>query len=237
MASARDVPALGTHLVMSLRTSNFSTCLMMMQCWPSPLYVWHGHTQRDLNCPFYCVEIVLLSSRLSLYALAAAVLPPASVSRLPSPVLPPCRLVEFALSRHLPEGSTAVGNSGALDMALQHHKGGPDDASVGLTSARLADSALERLSKAMRSLNSLALKVNSIQPLSAISRGTVAFPPLPHPLAGGPGGGMGGMPLPRCMDAIEVLVQLEGSGTHTQRHTHTHPNIYILPCSDCLLAS
>ena len=56
----------------------------------------------------------------------------------------------------------------------------------------------------------MALKVVSVQPLSAASRHTSAFAPLPHPFAGGPGAR--GVKIARCIDPLEVLVQLEGSG-------------------------
>ena len=75
---------------------------------------------------------------------------------------------------------------------------------------RQIDAALVRLGKQLRSLSSLALKVVSVQPLSAAARHTSAFAPLPHPFAGGPGAR--GVKVARCIDPLEVLVQLEGSG-------------------------
>lgn len=56
-------------------------------------------------------------------------------------------------------------------------------------------------------------QVVGVQPLSAVSRHTAAFVPLPHPWVGGPPrqAGKHGR-VPRCLEPIEVMVQLEGSG-------------------------
>ena len=54
-----------------------------------------------------------------------------------------------------------------------------------------------------------------MQPAAAALRHTAPFPPLPHPLAGGGGGAGGAGPgdgMPRCLEPLELLVQLEGSG-------------------------
>ena len=73
----------------------------------------------------------------------------------------------------------------------------------------------DKLGKQLRAIQGSALKVVGVHPISAASRQTAVFSPLPHALAGG-GGGTGtgdsrGL-LPRCIDPIEVLVQLENSG-------------------------
>lgn len=68
-----------------------------------------------------------------------------------------------------------------------------------------------KLGKQLRSASSLPLKVVAVQPLSAAARHTAAFPPLPHPLAGGQRARPGAR-LPRCVEAIELMAQLEGSG-------------------------
>ena len=78
---------------------------------------------------------------------------------------------------------------------------------------RLLDGAVDRLSKQIRGLTNLTLKITSTQPLSAISRHTVPFYPLPHPLAG-TGGAAGVGRIPRCLEPTELLLQLEGSGMH-----------------------
>ncbi|KAL6748586.1 Nrap protein-domain-containing protein [Haematococcus lacustris] len=104
--------------------------------------------------------------------------------------------------------------------------GGPGSAAFGLAAsgndaavaaARQLEAATDRLSKQLRGLEELVLKVVGVQPLSAAARGTDPFPPTPHPLAGGPQPDLGGDPeaalkLPRCMEPQKLLVQLENSG-------------------------
>lgn len=83
---------------------------------------------------------------------------------------------------------------------------------------RLLDGAVDRLSKQIRGLTNLTLKITSTQPLSATSRHTAPFYPLPHPLAGG-GGAAGVRRIPRCLEPTELLLQLEGSGTPEHEQT------------------
>jgi len=142
----------------------------------------------------------------------------------------PDRIVEYILHRHLPASSSLLScSSGALDSVLLEYKRGlpaasrkgagsrgqghegsePLNPDSGVTACRLMEAALEKLSKQLRTLDSTALKVVGVQPISAVTRHTCPFFPLPHPLAGGPGAGE---ELPRCLEAVEVLVQLENSG-------------------------
>lgn len=76
---------------------------------------------------------------------------------------------------------------------------------------RQLDAAVEKLSKQIRGLTTLTLKVVSAQPLSATSRHTAPFYPLPHPLAGA-GLGADAARISRCLEPTELLLQLEGSG-------------------------
>lgn len=117
-----------------------------------------------------------------------------------------CRVIAYVIQRHLP-GSKVSMLSGRLDWTLVEKGLEP---SAGVTAYRLMEASLEKLGKQLRNLEGLALKVIAVQPLSAISRQTCAFFPQPHPLAGGPGNFEGR--LPRCMEPIDVLVQLENSG-------------------------
>lgn len=61
-------------------------------------------------------------------------------------------------------------------------------------------------------------QVVSTQPLSAVSRHAAVFPPLPHVLAGAPHAALPPQSnprsptLPRCLDSVEIVCQLEGSG-------------------------
>ena len=66
-------------------------------------------------------------------------------------------------------------------------------------------------------MGTLPLKVVALQPLSAPARHTAAFPPLPHLLLLGPaardgGAGADAERVPRCLEAVHLMVQLEGSG-------------------------
>ena len=76
---------------------------------------------------------------------------------------------------------------------------------------RQLDAAVDRLSKQIRGLTNLTLKVVSTQPLSSTSRHTAPFYPLPHLLAGA-GAAAGSGRIPRCLEPTELLLQLEGSG-------------------------
>lgn len=71
----------------------------------------------------------------------------------------------------------------------------------------------DKLGKQLRSVEGTALKVVGVQSISSASRQTCAFFPLPHPLAGGGTSSTSATDcLPRCLEPIEVLVQLESSG-------------------------
>ena len=81
---------------------------------------------------------------------------------------------------------------------------------------RAITAAARNLTTKLRAASALPLRVVSVQPLSAALRDTAAFPPLVHPLAtaklsgGADGGDLGRVP--RCLEPLELLVQLEGSG-------------------------
>eukprot|EP00798_Chlamydomonas_sp_ICE-L_P031575 gene31575-6769_t len=121
------------------------------------------------------------------------------------------RIVEYAAERHLPPGSHVSAYAAAYDSTLDEAEA---NAGAGIAAFRRAEAALDKLGKQLRSLDSLALKVVGVQPISAVNRQTVPFFPRPHPLAGGAGMGEleDGASLPRCLEPISILVQLEGSG-------------------------
>ena len=97
--------------------------------------------------------------------------------------------------------------------------------SLCLSLCRLLDGAVDRLSKQIRALTNLTLHVTSTQPLSATSRHTAPFYPLPHPLAGA-GGAAGVGRIPRCLEPTELLLQLEGSGMNCwSRESHDSPAV------------
>lgn len=144
----------------------------------------------------------------------------------------PDRIVSFAVGRHKPAGGSGAVRavSGALDAVLRERARGPegeaelvagiepgpedDDAFVSAT--RLLDSALEKLGRELRGLEGLALKVVGVLPLSPSTRHTAPFPPRPHPLAGGPellaSLSQQQEGLARCLDPVDIMVQVENSG-------------------------
>jgi hypothetical protein len=87
-------------------------------------------------------------------------------------------------------------------------------AAVETAASRAADAALDALAKQLRGLSDLALKVIGVTPLSCVSRHTCAFYPQPHPLAEGSGARAyaPGAKVPRVLEAIDVMVQLESTG-------------------------
>ena len=112
------------------------------------------------------------------------------------------------------------GTSGAKKTALASRGGGSVvtlDPSYSISSQRAMDATLDTLTNQLRSTEGLALKVVGVQPVGAAARQTATFGPTPHPLATAAvgSGGLGrlsGIKIPRCMEPIEVLVQLESSG-------------------------
>ena len=52
----------------------------------------------------------------------------------------------------------------------------------------------------------------AVQALAPVLRHTAAFPPVPHLLAGAPRDALAGDHVARCLDPVELLCQLEGSG-------------------------
>lgn len=108
------------------------------------------------------------------------------------------------------------GNS-SVSVAVSIGDGGSSSSSAAAeetAASRAADAALDSLTKQLRSLNDLALKVIGVQPLSSVTRHTCCFYPEPHPLAEGSGARAysSGAHVPRVLEAIDVMVQLESTG-------------------------
>ncbi|KAF3447128.1 hypothetical protein FNV43_RR12308 [Rhamnella rubrinervis] len=118
------------------------------------------------------------------------------------------RIAEFALLRHLSlskENITYIVDQ--LDFSLVHGVGDPISSSGSLLSA------FEVLSKHLRLIQDIPLKVSAVQPLDSAFRFTSAFPPEPHPLANRKGGVLRLHKFtPSCIRPLEVMIQLEGSG-------------------------
>ncbi|KAI8108438.1 hypothetical protein M9434_006464 [Picochlorum sp. BPE23] len=68
-----------------------------------------------------------------------------------------------------------------------------------------------KLGKMLKSLDDMTLGVVNTQPVSAVLRNTAIYPPFPHELAGGHSIQESDL-IPRCLSAIDVFCQLEGSG-------------------------
>lgn len=117
------------------------------------------------------------------------------------------RITEYILTKHfLLSEEDMVHVVDQLDFCL--HVGGKDPISFSGDLIR----ALEVLSKRLRLLDEIPLKISSVQPLDPALSHTSVFPPEPHPLAFEKG--VASMPkfATTCIQPIEVMIQLEGSG-------------------------
>ncbi|KAL0008129.1 hypothetical protein SO802_009631 [Lithocarpus litseifolius] len=118
------------------------------------------------------------------------------------------RIAEYVLLRHLSLSKESIVHiMDQLDFSLLHGVRDPISFSGSLLEA------LEVLSKRLRLIQGIPLKVSSVQPLDPAFRFTSVFPPEPHPLAID----KGDVPrlqklMPSCIQPLEVMIQLEGSG-------------------------
>ncbi|KAK7307534.1 hypothetical protein VNO77_40695 [Canavalia gladiata] len=117
-------------------------------------------------------------------------------------------IAEHVLSRHLSlskENIVVVVDQ--LDFSLLHGAGDPISYSGSLLGA------FDVLSKRLRLIDDLPLKVSSVQPLDSAFRFTSVFPPEPHVLANEKIESLRLNKLvPSCIQPLEVMIQLEGSG-------------------------
>ncbi|XP_021718015.1 nucleolar protein 6-like [Chenopodium quinoa] len=118
------------------------------------------------------------------------------------------RIVEHVLSRHLSLSiKNVVVSADQLDFSLCN--GGADP--ISFTGGLLE--AYEALAKRLRLLDDIPLKISSVQPLDSAFRFTSVFPPEPHPLAGDKTFISRSVKVAAtCVQPVEVLIQLEGSG-------------------------
>ncbi|GMI78326.1 hypothetical protein like AT1G63810 [Hibiscus trionum] len=116
------------------------------------------------------------------------------------------RIVEFLLERHLSlSKKDIVSVVDQLDFSLLH-----DD--LVSHSGKLLRT-FEELSKRLRSIEDVPLKISSVQPLDSAFRYTSVFPPEPHPVANKKVDVARLHNLtPFCVQSLEVMIQLEGSG-------------------------
>lgn len=117
-------------------------------------------------------------------------------------------IVEYVLSRHLSiTKENIIPIAGQLDFTLLQKDLDPISFSTTLLGA------FEELSKRLRQLNDIPLKVSSVQALDPAFRLTSVFPPAPHPLAYEKGMDTKlQKPISTCLRPLEVAIQLEGSG-------------------------
>lgn len=117
-------------------------------------------------------------------------------------------IAEHVLSRHLSlskENIVVVVDQ--LDFSLAHGAVDPIAHSGNLLEA------FDLLSKRLRLIEGLPLKVSSVQPLDSAFRFTSVFPPEPHLLANEKIGSLRLNKLvPSCIQPLEIMIQLEGSG-------------------------
>ncbi|CAK7339575.1 unnamed protein product [Dovyalis caffra] len=118
------------------------------------------------------------------------------------------RIVEYILLRHLAISKTSIEQTvDQLDFSLVHGVEDPMSFSASLLGA------FDVLSKRLRLIEDIPLKVSSVQPLDPAFRCTSVFPPEPHPLASEKGNVPRLHKLPSsCIQPLEVMIQLEGSG-------------------------
>ena len=171
------------------------------------------------------------------------------------------QLVNFALSRHLPAGSSVRSFAGTFDSVtvapgmrlaqmaaaarcavsfananmLFAHEVICTGMHCGLVCwwCRACDAATEKLRKQLLNLDGLPLKVVMVQLLGTVSRRTTPLLPQPSWLAGGGLHEHNGDPLfCRTLQAVEVLATLESSGVYRCLQ-HSFPD--IADCIDSLL--
>ncbi|MBA0618159.1 hypothetical protein Godav_027542 [Gossypium davidsonii] len=113
------------------------------------------------------------------------------------------RIIEFLLGRHLSlSKKDIVPVVDQLDFCLLHD--GKDPVSH---SAKLLGT-FEELSKRLRSIEDVPLKISSVQPLDSAFRFTSVFPPEPHPLANKKVDVARLHNLtPFCVQSLEVMIQ------------------------------
>ncbi|KAG2615033.1 nucleolar protein 6-like [Panicum virgatum] len=117
------------------------------------------------------------------------------------------RIADYVLMKHLSlQKDDLIHVVDQLDFCLLVDGQDPVSSSGALLEA------FDTLSKQLRLLDDVPLKISTVQPLDPAFRHTSVFPPEPHPLAYG----KSSQRLPNftttCIRSMEVMIQLEGSG-------------------------
>ncbi|MQL78687.1 hypothetical protein Taro_011122 [Colocasia esculenta] len=120
------------------------------------------------------------------------------------------RITQYVLSKHfLLSNDNMLQVVDQLDFSLLHGSHDPISLSGSLMKA------FEVLSKNLRSLDGLPLKISSVQPLDPAFRYTSVFPPEPHPLAEKKAVNKQLLKFTTattCVQPLDVMIQLESSG-------------------------
>lgn len=117
-------------------------------------------------------------------------------------------ITEHVLQRHLSlPKQNILSIVDQLDFVLHHGNRDPISFSKNLLKA------YDDLSKQLRLLDDIPLRISSVQPLDSAFRLTSVFPPFPHPLAHKEGTRVKlEKEYTTCIQSLVVLIQLEGSG-------------------------
>ncbi|GFP95320.1 nucleolar protein 6 [Phtheirospermum japonicum] len=117
-------------------------------------------------------------------------------------------IAEHVLMRHLSlPKQNIIPIVDQLDFVLRHGNRDPLSFSKNLLKA------YDDLSKLLRLLDDIPLRISSVQPLDSAFRLTSVFPPAPHPLAHEEGSRAKLEKMTAtCIQPLEVMIQLEGSG-------------------------
>ncbi|XP_010533807.1 PREDICTED: nucleolar protein 6 [Tarenaya hassleriana] len=118
------------------------------------------------------------------------------------------QIIDYVFRRHLSLSSEDIVQIvDQLDFSLISGDKDP----ISLSGSLLG--AFDVLSKCLREIEDIPLKVSSVQPLDSALRFTSVFPPEPHPVANEKVDARRLHKLtPSCIPAMEVMIQLEGSG-------------------------
>ncbi|KAL2497823.1 Nrap protein [Abeliophyllum distichum] len=119
-------------------------------------------------------------------------------------------IIEHVLSHHLSlPKENIISIVDQLDFSLLHGNKATDPISFSVNLLK----AFDNLSKHLRLLDDIPLRISSVQPLDSAFRLTSVFPPPPHPLAYEDSVGVKPQNLTStCIRPLEVMIQLEGSG-------------------------
>lgn len=120
-------------------------------------------------------------------------------------------VLKYTLSRHISNATEIHSSSYLLDGVLKRKDISQEDEVI---ASRSCIETVNKLGKMLKSLDDVTLEVVNTQPLSPVTRHTAVCPPIPHPLAGHNSLSMAESlkTIPRCLSAVEILCQLEGSG-------------------------